>query len=282
MVAADLAHAQWLKSAADDLGQHRGTALVHAGREQPLEVHVLADAINGALGAFGKTVRLISPVEAAPASKPQSLAELAEDMKSGKVDTLLILGSIPAYDAPADLDFESNLRRLTASVSLALYEDETALASTWRLPATHEYETWGDVRAFDGTVTIQQPQTRPLYGGHSPQQVLAVLTGNTSPDGYNLPARFWQQRAQQEGPGLLPRLWHEGRLRHRSRYQIPQKLRSILRRMPPRLLPGRLPRVRRLPGAAGSRRCSGRMREIGTAGTRTIRGCWRCPVRLHD
>ena len=203
------AHAQWLKSAADDLGQHRGTALVHAGREQPLEVHVLADAINGALGAFGKTVRLISPVEAAPASKPQSLAELAEDMKSGKVDTLLILGSNPAYDAPADLDFESNLRRLPASVSLALYEDETALASTWRLPATHEYETWGDVRAFDGTVTIQQPQTRPLYGGHSPQQVLAVLTGNTSPDGYNLLRAFWQQRAQQEDRGDFETFWHE-------------------------------------------------------------------------
>ena len=28
-------------------------ALVHAGREQPVEVHALAHAINDALGAFG-------------------------------------------------------------------------------------------------------------------------------------------------------------------------------------------------------------------------------------
>ncbi len=32
----------------------KARALVHAGREQPVEVHLLADAINNALGAFGE------------------------------------------------------------------------------------------------------------------------------------------------------------------------------------------------------------------------------------
>src|SRR5262249_55236925 len=158
--------------AADDLSQHKGQALVHAGREQPIEVHLLTDAINGALGAFGSTVRLIAPVDSGSGAKQQSLSELADDMASGKVDTLLVFGSNPVYAAPADPDSADRLRRVPFSVSLALYEDETARAATWRIPATHAYEAWGDARAFDGTVTIQQPQVRPLYGGHSPQEVL--------------------------------------------------------------------------------------------------------------
>jgi len=202
-------NAAWLKAAADDLSQHKGKALVHAGREQPVEVHVLADAINGALGAFGKTVRLIAPVEAGSGPKRQSISELVQDMTAGRVDTLLIIGANPVYDAPADLDFTGALRHVPFSVALALYDDETALASTWRLPAAHEYESWGDVRAFDGTVTIQQPQARPLYGGHSAQQVFAVLLGDPAPDRYGLLRDYWRQRAQQEDRGDFESFWHD-------------------------------------------------------------------------
>jgi molybdopterin-containing oxidoreductase family iron-sulfur binding subunit len=202
-------HSAWLRAAADDLAQHKGAALVHAGREQPADVHILTDAINGALGAFGKTVRLIDPVAASAVQNQQSISDLVQDMSSGKVDTLLILGCNPVYDAPAGLDFTSALRRVPFSASLALYEDETAIASTWRLPAAHEYETWSDARAFDGTVTIQQPQVRPLYGGHSAQQVLAVLAGDPRPDDYNLVRDFWKQRARQENRGGFESFWHE-------------------------------------------------------------------------
>ncbi|HLH92207.1 MAG TPA: TAT-variant-translocated molybdopterin oxidoreductase [Xanthobacteraceae bacterium] len=203
------AHGTWLKAAADDLAQHKGGALVHAGREQPAEIHVLADAINDALGAFGKTVRLTAPIDASRDAKGQSLSDLASDMKAGKVDTLLIFDCNPVYDAPADLDFAGALRRVPFSACLALYDDETAGACTWRLPATHEYEAWGDVRAFDGTVTIQQPQVRPLYGGHSPQQVLAVLQGKSAASDYALLREYWRQRAQQENRGDFESFWHE-------------------------------------------------------------------------
>jgi anaerobic selenocysteine-containing dehydrogenase len=130
-------------------------------------------------------------------------------MVSRKVDALLILGSNPGYDAPADLDFAAALRRVRFSACLALYEDETAQASTWRVPATHEYEAWGDARAFDGTVTIQQPQSRPLYGGHSARQMLAVLLGDLTPEDYKQVRDFWRQRAQQEGRGDFETFWRE-------------------------------------------------------------------------
>ena len=95
----------WLNAAAQDLMQHHGRALVHAGREQPVEIHLLADAINGALGAFGTTIRLIEPVAVSPTQQQQSLQELVADMAAGKVDTLLMLDTNPVYTAPADLDF---------------------------------------------------------------------------------------------------------------------------------------------------------------------------------
>ncbi len=203
------ARAAWLKALADDLSQHKGKALVHAGREQPAEIHVLADAINNTLGAFGNTVRLVAPVFANTGSMRQSMTELVQDMASGKVDTLFMLGVNPVYDAPADLDFTGALHHVPFSVSLALYEDETALATTWRIPATHEYETWGDARAFDGTVTIQQPQVRPLYGGHSAQQICALLLGDFVPDDYKMLRDYWQNRAQQENRGDFETFWHE-------------------------------------------------------------------------
>jgi MoCo/4Fe-4S cofactor protein with predicted Tat translocation signal len=201
--------ADWLKAAAQDLKQHRGRALVHAGREQPVEIHRLADAVNAALGAFGATIRVIEPVAAMPIAQRQSLDELVGDMAAGKVDTLLVLDTNPLYSGPADLDFAGALKRVPMSVSLALYVDETAAASTWHLPATHEYEQWGDARAFDGTVTIQQPQVRRLYGGHSAQEVLAVLAGDTAPDDYALSRAFWQQEAQRRGTGDFAAFWHE-------------------------------------------------------------------------
>jgi MoCo/4Fe-4S cofactor protein with predicted Tat translocation signal len=202
-------HAAWLKAAADDLVQHKGRALVHAGREQPVEIHLLADAINGALGAYGNTVRLIASVNANASSMRQSLSGLVADMAAGKVDTLLILGVNPVYDAPADLKFADALRRVGFSACLGLYEDETMLAATWRIPATHDYETWSDARAFDGTVTIMQPQVRPLYGGHSAQQILAVLLGGVTTDDYRLARGYWRKRAQQENRGDFESFWHE-------------------------------------------------------------------------
>ena len=139
----------------------------------------------------------------------QSLQELVADMTDGRVDTLLMLETNPLYSAPVDLDFAAALKRVPLSVSLALYADETAEASTWLIPATHEYEVWSDARAFDGTVTIQQPQVRRLYGGHSAQELLAVMLADTSPDDYALVRSYWQQEAQQKGNGNFEEFWHE-------------------------------------------------------------------------
>jgi MoCo/4Fe-4S cofactor protein with predicted Tat translocation signal len=205
----EIAQAAWLSAAAEDLKHHRGRALVHAGREQPAEIHALAHAINGALGAFDETVRLVEPVAVSPVPQGPSFAELVADMSAGKVDTLVMLGVNPVYAAPVDLGFADALRRVAVSICLSAYADETALASTWHVPAAHEYETWSDARAFDGTITILQPQVRPLYGGRSAHELLAVLQGDTLPDDYVALRARWESEAQKRGAGDFEEFWRE-------------------------------------------------------------------------
>ncbi len=202
-------HAPWLSAVAEDLKDKRGRAFIHCGREQSPEIHLLGAAINDAIGAYGKTIHWIDPVVSGSGPMHQSVTELASDARAGKVDTLLMLDTNPVYTAPSDLAFADALRRVPFSVSLALHPDETALASTWHVPLAHDYEAWSDARAFDGTVTIQQPQVRTLYGGHSAAQLLAVILGNTSPDDYTLLRLYWQTRAQQENRGDFETFWHE-------------------------------------------------------------------------
>ncbi|CAO3358999.1 TAT-variant-translocated molybdopterin oxidoreductase [Azospirillum palustre] len=195
----------WLGAVARDLSANRGAALVHAGPAQPPAVHALVHAVNDALDAPGQTVSHIEPVEADPVDHAQSVGELAADMAAGRVDTLLILGANPVFTAPADLDFAGALGKVPLSVHLGTAVDETAMLCTWHVPEAHELERWGDARAFDGTVTIQQPQVQPLWGGWSPQELLAVLDGETRPDGYAVVRQSWMERIQ--GKGDAEELW---------------------------------------------------------------------------
>ncbi|HJU26469.1 MAG TPA: TAT-variant-translocated molybdopterin oxidoreductase, partial [Rhodanobacteraceae bacterium] len=188
--------AHWLDAVADDLQAARGAALVVAGFAQPPEVHALAQAMNAALGNVGTTVEYGAAVEALPAQalNPQhgddgSLRALAAAMHAGQVDTLLVLDGNPVYDAAADLEFAVALKRVPHLLHLGLYRDETGAPAEWHLPKAHELETWGDARAFDGTVSIAQPLITPLYGGKSAIEVMSLLLDGDFGDGRALVRR---------------------------------------------------------------------------------------------
>jgi MoCo/4Fe-4S cofactor protein with predicted Tat translocation signal len=160
--------AGWVNAVARDLTAHKGSSIVIAGEQQPPFIHALAHAINAALDNVGKTVTYTEPLEAVPASQLDSLRELVNDLKSGQVELLVILGANPVYDASADFNFETALRgalasgRLKLAVHSGLYNDETAELVHWHVPAAHYLESWSDGRAFDGTVGIIQPLIAPL------------------------------------------------------------------------------------------------------------------------
>jgi MoCo/4Fe-4S cofactor protein with predicted Tat translocation signal len=171
---------KWISECASDLLQNRGRSLVVAGHRQPMTVHLLAHAMNAALGNLGQTVVFHS----APESKDEGIAELAQALRAGQLNTLVILGGNPVYTAPADLDWATTQRTANTIFRLGLYEDETFPACDWHLPAAHYLESWGDARTSDGTLVPVQPLIAPLFGGLTELEVLARIAGLPATDPY--------------------------------------------------------------------------------------------------
>jgi MoCo/4Fe-4S cofactor protein with predicted Tat translocation signal len=179
-----------------DLNLHQGNSLIIAGDNQPPAVHALAHMLNAQLGNVGKTVFYADPVDANPVNQTESIKDLVADMRGGKVDLLIILGGNPAYDAPADLNFADALQNgnIPLRVHYGLHQNETAELCQWHVPATHELESWGDARAYDGTVSIIQPLIAPLYNGKSEIEFVALLSGQADATGYDLTRAYWQKQ----------------------------------------------------------------------------------------
>ena len=184
----------WLAACARDLASQRGASLVIAGDRQPAHVHALAHAMNAHLGNAGTTVTYAEPAVANPGNQLQSLASLTDDMQARRVDTLVVIGGNPAYDAPRDLRFAERLRDVGMAVHLGLHDDETSARCQWHLPAAHFLETWSDARAADGTVTILQPLIAPLYDGRSAHEIVSMLADGTPRSSYAIVRDFWQSK----------------------------------------------------------------------------------------
>jgi len=200
----------WVAACAADLKAHVGRSLVIPGEHAPAEVHAIAHLLNGALSNLGATVLLTDPVEAEPVDQLASLAALVADMKEGRVDTLLVLGGNPAFDAPADLGFVEALRKVAFRARLGLYDDETSQYCQWHVNEAHELEAWGDARAFDGTVTILQPLIEPLYGGKSPLEVLAAALGQPAEKGLDLLKAYWRKQHPEGFDAFFRKSLHDG------------------------------------------------------------------------
>ncbi|MGE0548433.1 MAG: TAT-variant-translocated molybdopterin oxidoreductase [Kofleriaceae bacterium] len=171
--------AEFVRVLASELKANTGRAVVIAGRRQPPEVHAVVAKINAAIGAVSNTLDYLVDPDADRPSHVASIASLAADMAGGKVQTLLMLGGNPVFDAPADVDFAGSLPKVKTSIHLHEYLNETSEKSTWHVPRAHFLEAWGDTCTWDGTVTIAQPLIAPLYGGLSSIDLLSMVVGET-------------------------------------------------------------------------------------------------------
>jgi molybdopterin-containing oxidoreductase family iron-sulfur binding subunit len=189
----DAARQKWAAAVAKDLDAHRGRCLIVAGDRQPASVHLLAHALNHRLDNVGKTISYQAPIDDQPDNRTQSLRALTEDMAAGRVATLIVLGSNPVYNAPADIGFTDSFQKVPLRVHMGLYQDETARSCHWHLPEAHFLEAWGDARTFDGTASIVQPLIEPLYGGRSPLELVAFLATRKEAAGDELVRAYWQK-----------------------------------------------------------------------------------------
>ncbi|HEX4120884.1 MAG TPA: TAT-variant-translocated molybdopterin oxidoreductase [Verrucomicrobiae bacterium] len=186
---------QFLNALVKDLRQHHSRSIVIAGEWQPPIVHALAHLLNDLLGNSGNTVFYTESAEANPVNQLQSLRELVGEMKAGQVKTLFILGGNPVYSAPADLEFGKYLANIPRSIHLGLDQDETAALCTWHIPQTHYLESWGDARAFDGTVSLMQPLIAPLYDGKAACELLGAMNHQQPiQSDYEIVRAYWQSQ----------------------------------------------------------------------------------------
>jgi MoCo/4Fe-4S cofactor protein with predicted Tat translocation signal len=183
----------WVNTIAQDLQSARGRCVVIPGEYQPESVHLAAHAINAALGNFGQTVIVLEGVEPEGTHEVQ---ELVTDLNGGKVEVLVILGANPVYTTPGSLGFASAIRKARLVVRVGQMFDETSRLSHWHVPEAHYLETWSDSRAYDGTVTIQQPLIAPLYGGKSWHEILTILQGKPDQSSHDIVKFYWQNQSK--------------------------------------------------------------------------------------
>lgn len=191
---------------ADALMKERDRALVVAGPWTDPAVHADVARMQAILG---------HPQQ--PSGTPRGCT-LVDDLRAGRVQTLIILGTNPAYTLRG---FAAVAARAEVIVHLGRYRDETAALATWHLPALHPFESWSDLLAPDGTASIVQPLLAPRVPGRTPHDIVDGLLGTVAPDPLARVRKTWPnaddvswRRGLQDGvidrhvpplaPGLLP------------------------------------------------------------------------------
>lgn len=177
--------AKWLEECVADLKENQGSAVVVAGAHLPPAVHFIVHGLNAALGAVGTVVKYV----ATEVSNAAPIADLVSAINAGSVKTLVILDGNPVYNAPADLGWADAQRKVGEVIRYGYYVDETSAlnqGSTTHIAAAHYLESWGDARAFDGTVLPIQPMILPLFGGVTQNEVIARIAGEAKTDSYQL------------------------------------------------------------------------------------------------
>lgn len=170
--------AKWVDECAADLLANRGQAIVVAGEHLPQSVHAIVMAINEMLRA---PVRYVEVPDAA-----EGIEAASARLKTGDVQTLVMLGGNPVYDAPVDLEWSSAMGQAAESLYFGGAINESSQAADVHVAASHYLESWSDGRTFDGTLVPVQPVIEPLFPTFSELEVLARLAGAETTDAYSI------------------------------------------------------------------------------------------------
>lgn len=185
---------KFIGALAKDLVANKGAAVITVGERQPAAVHAAALALNQALGAMDSGIQSVSVEADAPAR--DGLAALAKALGDGAVETLFILDQNPAYAAPGALKLGDALAKAKTVIHAGVLPEETGEKAAWHLPLAHFLESWGDARAWNGTVSLVQPLILPLFGARAATTLLAQLAGEADTDDKKLVEATWRGAGQ--------------------------------------------------------------------------------------
>ena len=182
---------------AEELRNSESRSLIIAGAEQAVSIQKLVCHLNEMLNNVGNTLHYIEPVQEFPESCTESLASAVRALKQGRVRAIFVLDGNPVYASPRELDFEKAFLKADFRVYLSQYFDETARLAHWVIPMAHELESWGDTRAFDGTVSVQQPLIDSLNRGKTVYEFCMACLEEPAQSGsyYEMIRQVWQKHS---------------------------------------------------------------------------------------
>ena len=162
-------------AAAAALKAANGNALVVCGSNNP-SVQVIVNAINNAIGAYGKTINWGSTINNVQANDA-SMEALVKDMNAGAYSAIIMHDVNPAYDYYNAAAFTTGLVKVATSVSFADREDETSSNCKYIIPDSHFLESWGDAEPVTGYVSLIQPTINRLFKSRSWETSLLKWSG---------------------------------------------------------------------------------------------------------
>jgi molybdopterin-containing oxidoreductase family iron-sulfur binding subunit len=167
-----------IEKAAKALNANKGAALVVSGSND-VNVQVIVNAINDAIGAYGVTIDWVSTLNYR-AGIDADFVKLVEDMNAGTVGALLIQGANPSYSWFAADKFNAGLKKVKTSISFNAKLDETSVLCKYVLPDHHFLESWGDAEGKSGYISLIQPTINPLFKTRQWQDSLLKWSGATA------------------------------------------------------------------------------------------------------
>jgi molybdopterin-containing oxidoreductase family iron-sulfur binding subunit len=171
--------AKWVHECARDLLDHPGHSVIVPGSHLPVEAQQLAIYANQLVKGTVEYAEL-------PEDASGTITELAAAIREGAIESLVVLGGNPVYDAPADLDWKALQKSVPEVIRYGYYFDETSLEASVNIAATHYLESWSDGRTLDGTYLPVQPMILPLFDSFQANEVLARIAGLGVADTYGM------------------------------------------------------------------------------------------------
>ncbi len=180
-----------IEKAAKALNANKGAALVVSGSND-VNVQVIVNAINDAIGAYGVTIDWASTLNYR-AGIDADFVKLVEDMNAGSVGALLIHGANPSYSWFAADKFNAGLKKVKTTISFNTKLDETSVLCKYVLPDHHFLESWGDAEGKSGYISLIQPTINPLFKTRQWQDSLLKWSG-ASADYLAFVKNYWSAK----------------------------------------------------------------------------------------
>lgn len=204
-----------LERIADELWKHRGNSLVLGG--SPLcatgnqtHLQVAVNLLNSILGNDGSTVDYKQPMLDNAGVSDSDMQAFMEELRSGKIQTLLLHGANPVYHLPALLKVEEAIEKATYVLAMDDRMDETGRHANAILPTNHYLESWGDAQTIPGIYSVRQPLIRPLFDTASFEDYLLRLAGDKLDAGnfHRYLQQKWSRLQEQHGvSGSFRKFW---------------------------------------------------------------------------